>query len=358
MTSNTTVPAIPAAAAAASAATSAAASAAAKAAAALALVETELKGKAPVLLLVVICVWVLPWWLMNSRCCCRCFKRWVSRHLQMYFCLGLCINSVLLFLFVKLTPGLKVNTVFFAMVEVAAHLSDGLHEVLQQSAIIVGIVMLLGFRKKLLQLLGIEFQLFNVSLSDCLTCFTMSRLRPIEVSIWKIDGLLSGFYSRTLYLRVLLGFNEAQHTRPHEGVSSAVILKERLQLNYDPEDETQTLTIVVKEQEVLGAAVSRLAPATGAILGGAAGLMSPLGPAVGAGLGVITGVGAANSVGVEIARLDLSSAMINRWRAVAQAGQGGLSTGPGFTWSEQSFVKVDLVPQGHCYLRIGDVLEP
>ena len=65
--------------------------------------------------------------------------------------------------------------------------------------------------------------------------------------------------------------------------------------------------------EVVGGAVSQLAPVAGALAGGVMGLMS-VGPAAGAGIGAVTGIGAANSLGKEIARVDLSSAGINRLR--------------------------------------------
>mmetsp|Transcript_13332 Transcript_13332/g.41860 ORF Transcript_13332/g.41860 Transcript_13332/m.41860 type:complete len:225 (+) Transcript_13332:3-677(+) len=224
--------------------------------------------------------------------------------------------------------------------------------------------MLYTFRKWIVALLGFDHQLVRCDLRDFCTCFTMARFSAIELSLWKIESLPAGFSTRSLFVRVLCGYNEPQHTRPHDGCTTSISVRERVQLNYDPEDDTQKLSLVVKQQEVVGAAVSQLAPAAGAIAGGAAGLMTPLGPAAGAGLGVVTGLGAANSFGVEVARCDLSSAMINRIRdsCSRQATSGrNSSAGPMVTndyWNEQHFLKVDLVPQGVCWLKICDVPEP
>lgn len=97
-------------------------------------------------------------------------------------------------------------------------------------------------------------------------------------------------------------------------------------------------------------------------------MTTPLGPGPGAALGVVTGTGAANSVGAEVARVDLSSAMINRMRerfhndtAPAPTSERNshratdTSTGQGHRWIEEYYQQVDLLPQGFLWLRIADI---
>jgi len=226
-------------------------------------------------------------------------------------------------------------------------------------------------RKKILTILGFDQQIIKADLRDLLTGFSMKRFRPIEVSLWQADNLAVGFSGRTLFTRTTLGYNEAAHTRPHDGCLARFQIKDRVQLNYDPEDDTQKMSIMIKGQEIIGGQVNQLLPAAGAVFGAVGGMASPLGPTVGASLGVVTGTGAANSVGCEIGRVDLSSAMINRIRTRCQSdGQAppsserprstgrsitGQNTGPATPWSEQYFQKVDLIPQGELWLRIADV---
>jgi hypothetical protein len=188
----------------------------------------------------------------------------------------------------------------------------------------------------------------------------MKRFRTVEVSLWRADDLRTGIKGRSIFARIILGYNEPQHSRPHDGITSSVVLRESCQLNYDPEDDTQRLTIVFKAQEIVGEAMASLAPAAGAVLGGLSNMASPLGPGPGAAVGLVGGIGAANSIGQEVARIDLSIAVINRLREAAKA-EGrtdradASKTRTTTAWSEDNFTKVDLMPQGVLWLRIADL---
>lgn len=320
------------------------------------------KGGVLAIFLVAMFIWALPLYCINSSFCCRSFQRWISRRIRCYFVIGLVANLTMLSYMMASLPDVSTNDIFFEGVHVLELLCDKMEEVLTQLSIVAGVVVALTFRKKLVALLGFDQQLIRADLKDILTCFTMSRFRVIEVSLWKVEGLPAGFSTRSLYARVVLGYNEAQHTRPHDGCTTALMPRERLQLNYDPEDDSQKLSVVIKQQEVVGAAVGQLAPVAGAVLGAVGGAAMNIGTSTGTGLGILTGIGAANSLGIEVARLDISSAVINRMRAKAksngsaeQVKRRALTTGPSVPWREEHFEKVDLVPQGACWLRIMDV---
>ncbi|CAE8667303.1 unnamed protein product [Polarella glacialis] len=305
-----------------------------------------------------ILVWALPLVLINRKLCCVCFQRWLSRRIAGYFIFGLIFNLTIIGLVLAHDPDISANDLFFMLVALLEFLSDKFLDVLTQVTIVGGIFLAWVFRRKVMALLGFDHQIIRADLKDVLTCFTMGRFQPIEVALWKAEGLPTGFSTRTIFARVVLGFNEAQHSRPHQGSTTAVVFKEHMHLNYDPEDNTQTLSIVIKQQEVVGEAVSQLAPATGAIAGALGGLLTPLGPAVGAGLGIVTGIGAANSLGIEVARLDLSSSQINRFRGASLTqGRANLraTATSAQSWSREVFMQVDLVPQGSLWFRITDL---
>jgi hypothetical protein len=314
-------------------------------------------------------IWMLPTMCINKKMCCQCFRRWISKRLTCYFVLGLILNVTAISFIIHKAHHIEANGIFFTGLKTMEKVTDSLLNVLTQLAGLFGIVVLYLCRKKIATILGFDQQILKADLRDLLTGFSMKRFRPIEVSLWQADGLAVGFTGRTLFTRVTLGYNEAAHTRPHDACQARYQIKERVQLNYDPEDDTQKMSIMIKMQEVIGASVNQLLPAAGAVVGAVGGMASPLGPGPGAALGVVTGTGAANSVGAEVGRVDLSSAMINRIRLRCQndalpnpnserprsSHRGGTSTAPGTPWSEQYFQKVDLIPQGELWLRIADI---
>jgi len=319
-------------------------------------------GELAALFLVAIVVWMVPWMLVNSRICCRCCRRCVSRRLGCYFFIGLLVNIGVLAIFIRLLPGVSANMVFFKIVAILEFISDKLQDLLMQIGAICGLFVAFSFRKRVLDLLGYDSQLLKIDLKDVMTCFSMKRYRTIEVAVLQALDLTPSYSSRSLYLRVVLGCNEPRHSRARDNVWSDLRLKERMLLNFDPADETQILSVIIKEQEVIGSAVAQLAPAAGAIAGAVTGLVGPLGPQGGAALGAIAGVGTANSLGPEVGRIDLPVSRINalRERAAAKSQEirwqtGPMSTGPSVPWADEYFEEVDLLPQGKLWLRIMDV---
>mmetsp|Transcript_67155 Transcript_67155/g.187959 ORF Transcript_67155/g.187959 Transcript_67155/m.187959 type:complete len:424 (+) Transcript_67155:48-1319(+) len=305
-------------------------------------------------------IWLLPWLCANnSKLCCRCFRRFMSRRLHAYCWIGFLANLVIISCVIANEPDVSANDIFFGVVRIIEKFTDQLQEVLTQAGLVFGIALAYSFRQKVVTLLGFDSSLVRADLRDILTCFSMRRFSTIEIAILKASGLPAGFGSRSLFLRVVSGMNEPMHSRPRDGCVDSMVVKERMQLNYDPSDSSQTLALYIKQQEIVGQAVKQLAPAVGMVAGGAAGMMTPLGPQGGAAIGAVAGIGTANSLGPEVARLEMSSAMINRLldeatRSGAAAPSAMRSTAPLVPWAEEYFTKVDLVPQGAIWLRIMD----
>lgn len=303
------------------------------------------------ILLLMAAVWLLPRVLMSSSCCCLCCRRWLSRQTSHYFICGLVMNVLALAFIVTYVPEISPNAAFFSLVTVVGGITDELEGVLIDAAILCGAVLLFLLRKNLIAVLGMDMQFVKADLRDFLTCFSMRRFRVIEISVLRVQSLPASMTTRTLYIRTVLGFNEPQHTRPHSDCTNSFKVRERMRLNYDPEDDTKTLSIMVKSQEIVGHAAADVAPLFGA-LGGVA-----LGPSltVGAAAGAVTGIGVANSFGGMIARADLSSAMINNFTSVfKRVGPGDKTVADSATmWSEDNFKKIDLIPEGEMWLRIA-----
>lgn len=307
-------------------------------------------------------IWMLPKLCADSKFCCGCYHRFLSRRLGTYFCIGLVLNLIFISYVIAAVPDISANDLFFRVVHLIEVVTDKTQEVCLQAGMVFAICIAYSLRQKIVALLGFDSSVVRADLRDCLTCFSMKRFSTIEVSILKASGLPTGFTSRSLFLRVILGVNEPLHSRPRDGCTNSMTVKERMQLNYDPEDATQKLSIVIKQQEVVGAAVAQLAPAVGAIAGAAAGIVTPLGPQGGGAIGAVAGIGTANSLGPEVARVDLSNTRINRLREESQRTKNSepnphMSTGPLVPWREEYFARLQLVPQGEIWIRISDLAD-
>eukprot|EP00928_Gymnodinium_smaydae_P060156 TRINITY_DN4370_c1_g2_i2.p1 TRINITY_DN4370_c1_g2~~TRINITY_DN4370_c1_g2_i2.p1 ORF type:complete len:306 (+),score=62.45 TRINITY_DN4370_c1_g2_i2:55-918(+) len=183
-------------------------------------------------------IWALPVMCVNQKCCCRCFRGWMSRRLGSCFCLGLLLNVAFISTVIAMAPDVTANGLFFGLVNIIGQITENTEQVLTQLVGLFAIAIAFLFRKRIIMLLGYDQQMVRADLRDICTCFTMHRFRVVEVTILKIEGLPpSGFGGRTLFCRLILGYNEAQHSRAHDGCTTSVMLKERLQMNYDPDDE-------------------------------------------------------------------------------------------------------------------------
>lgn len=319
----------------------------------------EERAELAVVFFLCIVIWMLPSLCINKRLCCNCFTRWISRRLGCYFILGLVVNFIVIAIVISFEDHVNANDLFFMVVKLVGVATEIISTVLQKVAILAGAVVVFLFRHKIISLLGFDHQVLKADLRDILTGFSMKRFTAIEVSLWHVQSLPPSVMSRSLFVRLVLGYNEPCHTRPHNGVNTSLTLRERIQLNYDEQDDTQKLTISIKQQEALASSsIGQLLPAAGAAMGAVGGLTTPIGPGPGMAMGAVTGIGAANSMQKEIARVDLSAAMINRLLQSSRKkanGKTATDVRPAIPWHEDYFQQVDLVPDGVLWLRIADV---
>merc|ERR1712217_918097 len=58
--------------------------------------------------------------------------------------------------------------------------------------------------------------------------------------------------SNNVFVEIFFGYNEPMSTRVHNNAGSGGILKEVIQVNFDEEDDEETLFIFVRNQKVMG----------------------------------------------------------------------------------------------------------
>jgi len=309
---------------------------------------------------VALIVFMLPMLSMRWRGMPRLCRKWISRNMALFFAIAFLFNFVIIFLVVATVPHVDLEMILVGFINVYAAVVGGIKIFLSQVLTVVIILLVWLYRKNIMQLLGKEQSFVRCDIRDLLTCFSMHRFGVVEFSVFRVDGLPSSQINRALYVEVQCGYNEAQVTRVHEDRSKSIVLRDSMQLNFDDEDDTQHVSIIVKEQEVLGTAITQLAPAAGALAGLFAGVVTPItGGVPGALVGGAAGVGVASSVGREIARVDFSCASINMimeksaakkdWADVRTA---HMATGGASRWKDSNFVKVDLTPHGFAWIRV------
>ncbi len=71
--------------------------------------------------------------------------------------------------------------------------------------------------------------------------------------VYKVEELPSAnlMSANNLFVELILGSNEIVKTRVRKGAGSSAVLKELLQVNYDPDDEDEKLIVNVKSQDML-----------------------------------------------------------------------------------------------------------
>lgn len=165
------------------------------------------------------------------------------------------LNLVFIFLVVKWLPDWTMKNYLQALLKCTIGAIQHLQKVATSIAIIVAFCFAVAFKDRIAQLLGFDHAtLFRFKVRDCLTCLCPNRFQPIEISAWKVEDLVAAdpFSANNIFVEFFLGYNEPMKTRVHNNAGSECHIKERIQLNFDEDDEEETLYIFVRNQNIVG----------------------------------------------------------------------------------------------------------
>lgn len=110
------------------------------------------------------------------------------------------------------------------------------------------------FKERVAVILGIDHHyLVRFKFRDLLHCLKgSSRFKAIRLNVYKVEDLPSSYFlANNLYVEFFLGYNQPVKTRVHSNAGSGCIIKESVQLNYDENDDGDSLLIFVKNQKAL-----------------------------------------------------------------------------------------------------------
>ena len=152
------------------------------------------------------------------------------------------------------TPDLSLAKIFYGVLHSVEAALNNIHRIIQTVFNIFALLVAFRFRDRIYSFIGIDRPMFRTDWRDLLTCWSMARLRPIEITIWKVQDLANNLSisKNDLYAEFRLGFNEPAATRVHKGVTSEVVFNENCQLNFDDADDAEDLRVRIYNQEVVG----------------------------------------------------------------------------------------------------------
>ena len=131
-----------------------------------------------------------------------------------------------------MTPNLSLSKIFYGVLHTIEAALDNVHSLIQTLFNISALLFVFRFRDRIYSFIGIDRPMFRTDWRDLLTCWSMARLRPIEITIWKVQDLANNLSisKNDLYAEFRLGFNEPATTRVHKGVTSEVVFNENCQV--------------------------------------------------------------------------------------------------------------------------------
>jgi len=222
--------------------------------------------------MLVSCVWCLP-------CICgrltnrasRNFSAFVYTRLHVYFCVATYVNIFILLFVIGVLPDWTVNQFAEYVVKFIDWVLLHTEKLIVSFSILFAFYILFRFRHRIAIASGLEhITLIRFNWRDLFG--VRSRQRPVEVFIWKVEGLQSALAKFTkpndLFIECHMGYNEPMRTRVHNNAGSEAVIRESLQLNIDENSPDTLMTLLAKDQSLLASSeLARLTLSTRELCG-------------------------------------------------------------------------------------------
>jgi hypothetical protein len=226
--------------------------------------------------------------------------------MPVFLALATLFNAGMIFFVITLLPDWGYGDYVKCMLKTALFLAKNAMKFTVSIAMIVVFIFVVTMRDRIMKVLGIDHKtVFRFKLRDI---FGGTQTRAINIVLYKVEDLPAAqvFAPNNVFLEMHLGYNEPMKSRVHNNAGTSCILKENLQLNFDDNEDEESLYIFVKNQKVMGAG--------------------------------------------ELGRLELSAEEVAKIEAESKAVKNN-----GDMWAPTSFVMKRLIPRGEIYLRVEPV---
>jgi len=221
---------------------------------------------------IIVCIWLLPCICgkMHSPCS-RRFTSCIYTRLHVFYWGVLYLTLFLVMVTIGVLPDWTVEDFTKYLGFFLAWVLENVASTIQSLAVIGGCVVMLKFRDRLVYLAGMEhITVFRFSLSQLLGFG--GKKRPVELFIWKVEGLQSAsaklLKANDVFIECHLGYNEPMTTRVHNNAGSECVMEAALQFNIDESAPSSIMTILVKDQKMMASSeLARLMLSTRELLG-------------------------------------------------------------------------------------------
>jgi len=265
-------------------------------------------------ILVTVSVFLVMLWCLPCLCgklrnkWARNFTQYIYTRLNIFFWTITYINLGILMLTIGCLPDWSVNEYMQWLVLFITWVLIHLKKMIISAAIIGGFFLVARFQERIRVAAGLEhITVIHFNWKEMIG-FAQKK-RPVELFVWKIEDLQSSsgkmYKPNDLFVEVHHGDNEAMRTRVHNNAGTSSVIKESFQMNINENDSACLMHLFVKDQTLL--------------------------------------------VSAELARLCLSTREI--CGIEDQTGKRKVD----FTYSEDSFVALNLLPRGKIWIAIAPV---
>jgi len=238
----------------------------------------------------------------------RSFTKCIYTRLNIYFWAITYVNLFIVMFIIGVLPDWTVNEYVQYLTWFVTWVLVHGKKMVSSGVILVGFFLVIQFQQKIRVAAGLEhITMVHFNWREILG-FPIKK-RPVELFVWKVDDLQSSsgkiYKPNDLFVECHLGDNEPMRTRVHNNAGTSCVIKESFQLNINESESGTLMTLLVKDQALM--------------------------------------------VSTELARLMLSTREI--CGIEDQTGKRKVD----FTYSEESFVCLSLLPRGKIWIAIAPV---
>lgn len=176
---------------------------------------------------------------------------WIQQRLPFWIFFATFFNAGMMVLIVTWLPDWGYGDYAKCMLSGLLYLVKNAMKFVVSIAMLVVFVFVVVFKDKFLKLAGVDHKtMFRFKLRDMFG----KNTRAIALDIYKVDELPAAqvFAPNNVFVEVFLGYNEPMKTRVHNNAGSSCILKEKIQLNFDQDEDEDPLYLFVKNQKLMG----------------------------------------------------------------------------------------------------------